>query len=68
MTDLYYYDLPNKVKIRADKIKADEYWVKDPDSEEYVRLIPGGGELPVNFLTTSKPTQSRLTGMVVKPW
>jgi hypothetical protein len=59
---------PNEIDLRARKSIFEEVWTKALDSEEYVRLIPGGGELPVNFLTTSKQTQSRLTGMVVKPW
>jgi hypothetical protein len=48
MTDLYFYDLANDVKIRADKIKADEILVKDPESGTYIPLVPGGGgaELP----------------------
>jgi hypothetical protein len=43
MTDLYFYDLPNAVKIRADKIKAEEIFVRDPSSGVYVKLTPGGG-------------------------
>lgn len=43
MTDFFYYDFPNELDCRARKVRADEYWVKDPSSSSFVPLVPGGG-------------------------
>lgn len=59
MTDLYYYDLANEVKIRSQKIKADEIWLKDDVSGEYARVLPAGsGETPVEVPYWAKATKA----------
>jgi hypothetical protein len=48
---------PNEIDLRARKSIFEEVWTKALDSEEYVRLIPGGGgtpgELPYYLKTNS---------------
>jgi hypothetical protein len=47
---------PNEIDLRARKSIFEEVWTKTLDSEEYVRLIPGGGtpgELPYYLKTNS---------------
>jgi hypothetical protein len=47
MTDLFFYDIPNTVKARAQKIKVDELLVKDPESGSYIPIAPNPGvEVP----------------------
>ena len=75
MTDLYYYDIPNTVKIRAEKIRADEFLYKDPETGTYIPLVPGGGEAPelpywtksakADFLADSLRTTVDQTGVDV---
>ncbi len=37
---------PNEIDLRARKSIFEEVWTKAVDSEEYIRLIPGGGGTP----------------------
>jgi hypothetical protein len=46
MTDLFF-DIPNTVKARAQKIKVDELLVKDPETGDYIPIAPNPGvEVP----------------------
>jgi hypothetical protein len=46
MASIYYYDSPNETNIRTKRTKTDEMWVLNPATNEYERIIPGGGDGP----------------------
>lgn len=59
MTDLFYYDIANQVKVRANKAKVDELWVKDEETGDYARVLPAGsGETPVELPYWAKATKA----------